>query len=91
MSTAPRDQSKLFWNAGWVVPEQTPRPRERLWTLRQGERVIEAALIVFDDGAPEVQLFVNGELFKARRCHPLPLARHYARTVYGDYVALGWA
>lgn len=86
MSTAPRDQNALASDhlRRDTVPQ--PKPRRALWTLYHGAQRLDASII----NECEAQFFVDGTLFKSRRCASVELAEHYAGLVKGDYKATGW-
>lgn len=74
---------------GSVVTRQRPE-RRTLWTLTQGDKQIEASLLIHVAGGCELQLTCNGVFYKGKRFDSLPLAVNYGDKVRRDCVALEW-
>lgn len=90
MSTAPRDQSALLWNATPKVRTKTRHPREPLWTLTKAGGRWSAELIGHGEHGWELQL-LRDEDFRYGQRHVLRAqaigeADHWRR----ELEAKGW-
>lgn len=74
---------------GQLAERQRPE-RRVLWALTQGDKTIEASLLVHLAGGCELQLTCNGVFYKGKRFDSGWMAKNYGDKVRGDCEALGW-
>lgn len=89
MSTSPRDQSPLFYNAK-PKPAEPRKLSEPLWTLTRGVERIAAELRHHGQWGSELQLFRDGEFFYGQRYETREIALLEAADYRQQLEADGW-
>ena len=81
------DDNYSPFTATVAKPQRTRTP---LWRMTKGTRRVEASLLVRDNGAVEVQVFTDGDIFQGRRCASRTAAQQYAAKLFEAHRQRGW-
>jgi hypothetical protein len=71
-------------------PPVTPRPRERLWTLRKGDQTMDCDILDHSDYGVEVQLLRHGHWYAGRLFDLRARALAHADLTRADLERGGW-